>query len=62
MMMDGQGMGAMMVGMGLVWLLVLVVLALVGAAAIKYLFFDTRHRDGTRKLDVIGTERSRSDR
>ena len=35
-MMDG------MWGMGFVWLLVLVVVVLVGAAAVKYLFFDKR--------------------
>ena len=40
MMMDG--MGSMMVGMGLIWLVLLVVLVLVGAGAIKYLFFDQR--------------------
>lgn len=59
-MMDGQGMGAMMVGMGLVWLLVLAVIVLVGAAAIKYLFFDTRNRDGARRLGASGHERDRS--
>jgi hypothetical protein len=41
-MMDGEmmdGMGGMMTGMGLVWLLVLVVLVLAAAALVKYLFF-----------------------
>lgn len=38
-MMDG---GAAMWGMGAVWLLVVVDLVLVGAAAAKYLFFDRR--------------------
>jgi hypothetical protein len=38
-MMDG---GSMMWGMGLVWLLVVIDLVLVGAAAAKYLFFDRR--------------------
>ena len=33
------GMGAMMTGMGLFWLLVIVVLALAIAALVKYLFF-----------------------
>jgi flagellar basal body-associated protein FliL len=39
-------MGSMMAGMGVIWLALLVVLVLVGAAAIKYLFFDRsqRHR------------------
>jgi hypothetical protein len=32
-----QGMGSMMAGMGLVWLLVIVVLVLAAAALIKYL-------------------------
>ena len=41
--MEGGMMGGMW-GMGLVWLLVLVVVVLVGAAAVKYLFFD-KHRD-----------------
>jgi len=39
------GMGGMMWGMGLLWLLVLVLLALGVAALVKYLFFGTR-RDG----------------
>lgn len=34
--------GPMGVGMAVVWLLVVVDLVLVGAAAAKYLFFDTR--------------------
>lgn len=38
-MMDGE---PVMWGMGLVWLLVVVDLVLVGAAAAKYLFFDRR--------------------
>lgn len=38
---SGMG-GPMMIGMGLVWLLVVVDLVLVGAAATKYLFFDRR--------------------
>ena len=38
-------MGLMMGGMGLLWLLVLVALALVIAAAIKYLFFEKRDKD-----------------
>jgi hypothetical protein len=43
MMMNGAGMSAgMMAGMGILWLLVIAVLVLVGAAAIKYLFFDKR--------------------
>ena len=40
-MMDGMmGGGAMMWGMGLMWLLVIVVLVLGLAALVKYLFFD----------------------
>ena len=40
-MMDGMmGGGAMMWGMGLIWLLVIVVLVLGLAALVKYLFFD----------------------
>ena len=35
-------MGGMMAGMGLIWLLVLVVLVLAAAALIKYLFFSKR--------------------
>jgi hypothetical protein len=31
-------MGGMMLGMGLVWLLVIIVLVLAGAALLKYLF------------------------
>lgn len=34
-----EGMSGMMLGMGLVWLLVLVVLGLGAAALVKYLFF-----------------------
>ncbi|WP_198585892.1 hypothetical protein [Pararhizobium haloflavum] len=44
-MMDGvvmEGMGAMMLGMGLAWLLFIVVLVLVAAALVKYLFFSGR--------------------
>ncbi|MDK1388577.1 hypothetical protein QN224_24515 [Sinorhizobium sp. 8-89] len=37
-MMDGMG-GMMMFGMGLVWLLAVIVLALGAAALVKYLFF-----------------------
>lgn len=40
-MMDGMG-GAMMWGMGLVWLLVIVALLLMIAALVKYLFSGTR--------------------
>ena len=39
MMMNGMSWG-WMAGMGILWLLVVAVLILVGAAAIKYLFFD----------------------
>ena len=38
-----DGFGGMMTGMGLVWLLVLIVIVVVGAAAVKYLFFDKRN-------------------
>lgn len=38
-MMDG---GSMMWGMGLIWLLVILVLVLGVAALVKYLFFDKR--------------------
>lgn len=42
--MTGDGMmDGMMWGMGLFWLLVLVLLLLAGAALIKYLFFDDRN-------------------
>jgi flagellar basal body-associated protein FliL len=44
-MMDGgmmDGMGDIMVGMGLVWLLLVVVLVLAAAALAKYLFFSGR--------------------
>lgn len=44
MMSDGM-MDGMMWGMGLFWLLILVVLLLAGAALIKYLFFDGRNND-----------------
>ena len=38
-------MGTMMTGTGIVWLLGLVALVLVIAAAVKYLFFDKRRKD-----------------
>ena len=41
MMMNGMS-GGMMAGMSILWLLVIAVLVLVGAAAIKYLFFAKR--------------------
>lgn len=44
-MMDGgmmDGMGGMMLGMGLEWLLLLAVLVLAAAALVKYLFFNGR--------------------
>jgi len=34
--------GAMMWGMGIVWILVIVVLVLIAAALLKYLFFSNR--------------------
>lgn len=37
-----EGMGGMMWGMGLVWLLVVVVLVLGAAALVKYVFFSNR--------------------
>lgn len=37
-----DGMSAMMMGMGLVWLLVVVVLVLAAAALVKYLFFGSK--------------------
>lgn len=37
-----DGMGAMMGGMGLLWLLILAVLVLGAAALVKYLFFSGR--------------------
>lgn len=40
--MMGGGMGGMMWGMGLLWVLVLIVLVLAAAALIKYLFFGKR--------------------
>lgn len=42
-MMDGMG-GMMMWGMGLVWLLLVLLLVLGVAALVKYLFFDGRSR------------------
>ncbi|HWK33264.1 MAG: hypothetical protein WBG82_06465 [Parvibaculum sp.] len=44
-MMDGgmmDGMGGMMLGMGLGWLLLVIVLVLAAAALVKYLFFSGR--------------------
>lgn len=41
-MMDGMMEGGMMWGMGLVWLLLIVVLVLAVAALVKYLFFSGR--------------------
>ena len=41
-MMDGMMGGGMMWGMGLVWLLVVVLVVLAIAALAKYLFFDKR--------------------
>jgi uncharacterized membrane protein len=41
-MMDGMTGGGMMWGMGLFWLLILVLLVLAVSALIKYLFFDGR--------------------
>lgn len=38
-------MGSMMAGLGIIWLLGLVALVLVVAAAIKYLFFDKPRKD-----------------
>lgn len=43
--MDMGSMGTMMSAMGLAWALGLLVLLLIGAAAIKYLFFDRDRRD-----------------
>lgn len=43
-MMDGWTGGGMMWGMGLFWLLILVVLVLAVGALIKYLFFDNRRK------------------
>jgi hypothetical protein len=40
----------MLLAMGIVWLLVIVDLVLVGAAAAKYLFFDRSRRSGWRRL------------
>ena len=42
-MMDGMG-GMMMWGLGLVWLLAVLVLVLGAAALVKYLFFGSRPR------------------
>lgn len=42
--MDGTTGGAMMWGMGLYWLLGLVVLVLAAGALIKYLFFDGKDK------------------
>lgn len=39
-----EGMGGMMWGMGLVWLLVILVLVLGVAALVKYLFFNPSRR------------------
>lgn len=44
--MDMGNMATMMSATGLVWTLGLLVLLLIGAAAIKYLFFDRPRRDG----------------
>ena len=44
-MMTNGGMDMMMGGMFIVWILVLVVVVLVGAAAIKYLFFHRNRKD-----------------
>jgi len=41
-MMDGMMGGGMMWGMGLFWLLILVVLVLAAGALIKYLFFSDK--------------------
>ena len=38
-------MSGMMGGMALIWILLVVVLVLAGAAAIKYLFFDRDRKD-----------------
>jgi hypothetical protein len=38
-----EGHGPMMLGMGLLWLLLVVVLLLGAAALVKYLFFGGRH-------------------
>ncbi len=45
-MMDMEGMGTMMAGMGLVSLLAVIVLVLAVAALAKYLFFGARDKDG----------------
>lgn len=41
-----EGMGGMIWGMGLLGLVVLIILALLIAALIKYLFFDGRRKRG----------------
>ncbi len=43
-MMDGMTGGGMMWGMGILWLLILVVLALGAAALVKYLFFSDKRK------------------
>jgi len=43
-MMYGNGMGAMMWGMGLLWLLVVVLIVLGVAALAKYVFFGGNHK------------------
>ena len=43
-MMDWMG-GGMMTGMGVLGWLLVVVLVLIAAAAVKYLFFDRRNKD-----------------
>lgn len=43
-MMDGMMGGGMMWGMGLFWLLILVVLVFAAGALIKYLFFSDRRK------------------
>ncbi len=48
-------MTSMMTGMGLLWLLVLVALVLVAAAAIKYLFFDMRPSENRSGADAHGS-------
>ncbi len=48
-------MSSMMTGMGLLWLLVLVALVLVAAAAIKYLFFDKRRSQDRSGADTHGS-------
>ena len=43
-MMDAMRGGGMMWGMGILWLLILVVLALGAAALVKYLFFSDKRK------------------